>query len=129
MRKVLLFCLVFVTAASFAVPAKKGIRQTITLTDGTQVTVELRGDEHAHWWQSDDGQRFLCDSTGAWKTVTEAEMAARAKKRSAAKQLKSAKRRALAKKSGRETFSGYGDSVQRTEAWTDYPGQLLRYKV
>lgn len=79
MRKVLLFCLVFVTAASFAVPAKKGIRQTITLTDGTQVTVELRGDEHAHWWQSDDGQRFLCDSTGAWKTVTEAEMAARAK--------------------------------------------------
>ena len=50
MRKVLLFWLVFVAAVSFAVPAKKGIRQTITLTDGTQVTVELRGDEHAHWW-------------------------------------------------------------------------------
>ena len=97
MRKVLLFWLVFVAAVSFAVPAKKGIRQTITLTDGTQVTVELRGDEHAHWWQSDDGQRFLCDSTGAWKTVTEAEMAASSKKRAAAKRRMAANHRALAK--------------------------------
>ena len=106
MRKVLLFWLVFVAAVSFAVPAKKGIRQTITLTDGTQVTVELRGDEHAHWWQSDDGQRFLCDSTGAWKTVTEAEMAASSKKRAAAKRRMAANHRALAKSRGAKRAAG-----------------------
>lgn len=100
MRKVLLFCLVFVAAVSFAIPAKKGIRQPITLTDGTQVTVELRGDEHAHWWQTDDGQRFLCDSNGVWQKVTDADMAASAKKRAAAKQRMAAKRRALAKRWG-----------------------------
>ena len=97
MRKFLLFCCLFVATVAFAVPAKRGVKQTITLTDGTQVTVELRGDEHAHWWQSDDGQRYVCDSTGVWKTVTQEEIAAGAKKRAAAKQLMAAKRRTMAK--------------------------------
>lgn len=98
MRKFLLFCCLFVATVAFAVPAKRGVKQTITLTDGTQVTVELRGDEHAHWWQSDDGQRYVCDSTGVWKTVTQEEIAAGAKKRAAAKQLSmAAKRRTMAK--------------------------------
>lgn len=80
MRKLLLFCFVLTAIVSFAIPAKKGVKQTITLTDGTQVTVELRGDEHAHWWQADDGQRYVRDSTGVWKTVTQEEIAAGAKK-------------------------------------------------
>lgn len=98
MRKLLLFCFVLTAIVSFAIPAKKGVKQTITLTDGTQVTVELRGDEHAHWWQSDDGQRYVCDSAGVWNIVTQEEIAAGAKKRAAAKQLSmAAKRRTMAK--------------------------------
>ncbi|MGN1254598.1 MAG: peptidase, partial [Prevotella sp.] len=98
MRKILLFCCLLVATVVFAIPAKKGVKQTITLTDGTQVVVELRGDEHAHWWQADDGQRYVRDSTGVWKTVTQEEIAAGAKKRAAAKQLSmAAKRRTMAK--------------------------------
>lgn len=97
MRKFLLFCCLFVATVAFAVPAKRGVKQTITLTDGTQVTVELRGDEHAHWWQSDDGQCYVCDSTGVWKTVTQEEIAAGAKTRAAAKQSIAAKRLSMAK--------------------------------
>ena len=37
-----------------AVPAKRGLR-TITQADGTTLRVELTGDEHFHYYVSDDG--------------------------------------------------------------------------
>ncbi len=43
-----------------AIPARRGQWQTITLSDGRQVKVELRGDEHAHWWQDSLGNRYNC---------------------------------------------------------------------
>lgn len=97
MRNLLLFCFLLLSIASFAVPAKKGVKQTISLADGTRVSVELKGDEHAHWWQSADGQRYVADSTGTWKTVSKEDVTAGAKKRMAAKQWAGAKRRAMAK--------------------------------
>lgn len=97
MRNLLLFCFLLLSIASFAVPAKKGVKQTITLSDGTRVSVELKGDEHAHWWQSADGQRYVADSTGTWKTVSKEDVMAGAKKRMAAKQWAGTKRRAMAK--------------------------------
>lgn len=97
MRRLLLFYLLLISIVSFAVPARKGVKQTITLADGSKVTVELKGDEHAHWWQSEDGRRYVADSTGAWKTVTAEEVMAGARKRAAARQLAAAKRMAMAK--------------------------------
>ena len=97
MRNLLLFCFLLLSIASFAVPAKKGVRQIITLADGTRVSVELKGDEHAHWWQSADGECYVADSTGTWKTVSKEDVMAGAKKRMAAKQWAGAKRRAMAK--------------------------------
>lgn len=97
MRNLLLFCFLLLSIASFAVPAKKGVKQTITLSDGTRVSVELKGDEHAHWWQSADGQCYVADSIGTWKTVSKEDVTAGAKKRMAAKQWAGAKRRAMAK--------------------------------
>lgn len=41
-------------AAANAVPAKK-LQKVITLTNGTQVSVELRGDEYLSWWEGTDG--------------------------------------------------------------------------
>ena len=44
-----------VTSAAMAVPARRGLWSTITLSDGTKVRVELRGDEHLHYLQAADG--------------------------------------------------------------------------
>lgn len=41
-------------AAANAIPAKK-LQKVITLTNGTQVSVELRGDEYLSWWEGTDG--------------------------------------------------------------------------
>ena len=44
-----------------AVPAKKGCWKTVTLTDGTQIKVELIGDEFGHYWRAADGRAFRED--------------------------------------------------------------------
>ena len=60
MRKLSLTLLLLAMAVMiFAVPARRGLSKTVTLADGTQVRVELRGDEHGHYWQSADGVRYV----------------------------------------------------------------------
>ena len=50
MRKTILsLCLAFLATASWAAPAKKGLTRVIRLTDGTELTVELKGDEFLHY--------------------------------------------------------------------------------
>lgn len=44
-------------AAANAIPAKK-LQKVITLTNGTQVSVELRGDEYLSWWEGTDGMAY-----------------------------------------------------------------------
>lgn len=60
-------------ASMFAIPARRGQWQTITLSDGRQVKVELRGDEHAHWWQDSLGNRYQIigerNETEVWELV------------------------------------------------------------
>lgn len=56
-------------AAANAVPAKK-LQKVITLTNGTQVSVELRGDEYLSWWEGTDGTAYR--TTAADDTVFEA---------------------------------------------------------
>ena len=51
--------LLAVCAVTFAVPAKRGQWRTVTLADGSEVRVELRGDEFGSFWQAEDGQRFI----------------------------------------------------------------------
>ena len=41
-----------------AVPAKRGVYRTITLQDGSILQVELRGDEHMHYFEAADGRVF-----------------------------------------------------------------------
>lgn len=38
-----------------AVPAKRGMWKTVKMADGTEVRVELRGDEFCSYWQAADG--------------------------------------------------------------------------
>lgn len=49
-------------AAANAVPAKK-LQKVITLTNGTQVSVELRGDEYLSWWEGTDGTSYRTTAT------------------------------------------------------------------
>lgn len=59
--KKILFSAIFaaMTTIALAVPAKPGVWKTITLVDGTQVKVELRGDEFVSFWQAEDGRKFV----------------------------------------------------------------------
>lgn len=51
--------LLMISIIVFALPAKRGIFKTIKLADGTEVRAELRGDEHVHYWQTEDGRQFI----------------------------------------------------------------------
>lgn len=60
MKKTLLTAALTLTAvAMMAVPAKRGQWKTVTLSDGSTVRVELRGDEFNHYWQAADGTRYV----------------------------------------------------------------------
>lgn len=53
---------------TFAVPAKRGQWKMVKLADGTEVRVELRGDEFCHYWQAEDGSKFVKSSvTGVYE--------------------------------------------------------------
>lgn len=55
----LIFLFILFSCITYAVPAKRGIWNTIKLSDGRTIRAELRGDEFCHYWQSDDGQCFV----------------------------------------------------------------------
>ena len=53
-------------AAVHAVPARPGLWKTITTVDGTQMQVQLCGDERCCFWLSADGRRFVEDAQGRY---------------------------------------------------------------
>lgn len=60
MKNVLLTVfLLLVSVAVMAVPAKKGIWKTITLENGKEVKVQLKGDEFGHYWRSAEGRNYV----------------------------------------------------------------------
>ena len=74
-------------AAANAVPAKK-LQKVITLTNGTHVSVELRGDEYLSWWEGTDGTayRATADDTVFEAFDLEAQKPAAAARRARAEQ-------------------------------------------
>ena len=59
MRRILtILSLIVVTVAVMAMPAKRGIKRTITLPNGTEKTVTLVGDEHLHYLVDADGNAY-----------------------------------------------------------------------
>lgn len=54
----------------FAVPAKRGVWKTVKLADGTEVRVELRGDEFGKFWRAADGRQFVVnEQTGVYEAA------------------------------------------------------------
>lgn len=60
MKKTLLtLSFLAIGAMMWAVPAKRGIWRTVKLANGTEVRVELRGDEHVSFWQAENGTKYV----------------------------------------------------------------------
>lgn len=53
-----IFIFSLVVCAAMAVPAKKGVWKTLPL-NGAMVRAQLMGDEHMHYWQTEDGDMLV----------------------------------------------------------------------
>ncbi|MBR4368105.1 MAG: M6 family metalloprotease domain-containing protein [Prevotella sp.] len=51
--------LLLAVTAVMAVPAKRGLWKTITLSDGTEMKATLQGDEFGHYWKGIDGKKYV----------------------------------------------------------------------
>ena len=81
MKKLFIISLLLLSTVSvMAIPAKRGLRSTITLSDGTQVRVELRGDEHLHYLQAADGTCYI-QKNGTYERTDAAVLQSRRAKR------------------------------------------------
>ena len=98
----------FCTLTLYAIPAKRE-RCTLTLPDGSKVEATFMGDEHLHFYLTDDG-RYLLPCTGDTARYVEqdtirARWQARASKRKAALSRRNAARRAGGRRQSK-TMSG-----------------------
>ena len=59
--------LFLVSTAAMAVPAKRGIWENLRLADGTEVRAQFMGDEFMHFWETDDGRRYVEQPDGTFK--------------------------------------------------------------
>ena len=93
-----LWVVLFVVLSAMAVPAKPGVWRTISLTDGTQVKVQLVGDEFMHYYQSADGTRYLYDAASATYQVYSDSQFSNSRRKAVARRAKANKRRAVRRK-------------------------------
>ena len=63
-RLFITFSLALTALVLSAMPAKRGQWQTLTLADGTEVRAQLVGDEHLHYWLTEDGRQFTIRPDG-----------------------------------------------------------------
>lgn len=52
-----------------AIPAQRGIWRTMRLVDGTEIKVELCGDEFMHFWQDADGNKYTVNTDNRLKVA------------------------------------------------------------
>lgn len=93
-----LWVVFFVVLSAMAVPAKPGVWRTISLTDGTQVKVQLVGDEFMHYYQSEDGTRYLYDAASATYQVYSVSQFSNSRRKAVARRAKANNRRAVRRK-------------------------------
>ncbi len=93
-----LWVVLFVVLSTMAVPAKPGVWRTISLTDGTQVKVQLVGDEFMHYYQSADGTRYLYDAASATYQVYSDSQFSNSRRKAVARRAKANNRRTVRRK-------------------------------
>lgn len=97
MRKILTaLSLLLITMGASAVPAKKGLWKTLPF-NGTETKAQLMGDEHMHYWLSEDGQE-LTEQDGTFVLADMAQLRSNALSRrakAANQRLRRVKRNAI----------------------------------
>ena len=74
--------------AASAVPAKRGLWRNVQLADGGTARVQLVGDEHMHFYVSEDGTRYSLDSaTGLYSPMSDAQMSAKTSRAAARRKV------------------------------------------
>ena len=83
MKKIVFsFLLTLMVLCAYAVPAKKGVIRTLTLTNGTTVTAQLVGDEHGHYWLASDGKAYQAvEGTDVFQQVDARQVMLRAQEK------------------------------------------------
>ena len=79
MKKIILSLVVMtISLASFAVPARRGFHD-FQQPDGTTISLQLVGDEFAHWYESADGTVYKQTEDGRFVATTREQINARRK--------------------------------------------------
>jgi M6 family metalloprotease-like protein len=89
-RSFVLTVMMALATALFAVPAKRGVKKVLPF-NGEKVEARLVGDEHVHYWLTDDG-RCLSEDDGRFVEVDVNRMRTHAMKRRAAALVRQQKR-------------------------------------
>lgn len=89
MRRLLLTASMAIMAlAASAVPAKRGQWRNVQLANGGTARVQLVGDEHMHFYVSEDGTRYSLDSaTGLYSPMSDAQMSAKTSRAAARRKV------------------------------------------
>ena len=89
MKKIILTAsIALVALAVSAVPAKRGLWRNVQLAGGGTARVQLVGDEHIHFYVSEDGTRYSLDSaTGLYSPMSDAQMAAKTSRAAARRKV------------------------------------------
>ena len=93
-RQLTTILLTIIAVTAMAIPAKRGVWKMITLSDGTEVRAQLVGDEHGHYWLSEDGIAYnQANNKDYYVQVDAQKIMAKAKVRRAAANAKRVKKR------------------------------------
>lgn len=107
MKKTLLvLALLVLTLAANAIPAKPGLKKTITLADGTQIVATLVGDEHGHFYRGSDGKAYNLATGETYYQEIDAEVVKASAK---ARRAKANQRRANRLKAPANKIGEYGN--------------------
>lgn len=98
MKKIILsIALAMLTLTASAVPARR-TQRTLTLSDGTQVTATLSGDENYHYWKTADGRAFVMNEENIPQEISlqqaQSKLQAKVQARNALRIAKRTKRKA-----------------------------------
>lgn len=95
MRKIILTAsMALMALVASAVPAKRGQWRNVQLADGGTARVQLVGDEHMHFYVSEDGTRYSLDSaTGLYSPISDAQMSAKTSRAAARRKVIGSKMR------------------------------------
>lgn len=98
--------MLLMASAAHALPARRGLWRTISLTNGTQVRAQLVGDEFLHYYQDEEGNTYMADSTGAFAPTDIAPLAAKASARRVARHQTTARRVAQRTRGTQNYYAG-----------------------